>query len=213
VSGTPGQPLGGIPGQPLVGTGAPSPALIVIGGSWGGMEAAATVLSGISRPIPVPVLVVLHRSARSDSEVVRRVLGGGGGHEVREVEEKERLRPDTVHLAPPDYHVLVEEGGVSLSVEGPVNNSRPSIDLAFDTAAAEFTDRLAAVLLTGSGRDGAAGIAAVKRRGGRTFVQSPEDAVRPDMPLAALATGLVDESAPAEGLGRTLQALLTEAAL
>ncbi|MGH8968421.1 MAG: chemotaxis protein CheB [Actinomycetes bacterium] len=189
-------------------TARPSPALIVVGGSWGGLEAASGLLSRLPHPAPVPVLLVLHRAKRSDRSVVEQMLTKGTGHPVREIEDKEPLCPGTVHLAPPDYHVLVEEGGVSLSVEGHVNHSRPSVDLAFESAATEHGERLVAVLLSGAGRDGAAGIATVRRHGGRTFVQDPDDALRPEMPLAALATGCADESGPVEALGDALQQLV-----
>jgi two-component system, chemotaxis family, protein-glutamate methylesterase/glutaminase len=184
------------------------PALIAIGGSWGGLEAASVLLARLDGPPPVPVLLVLHRSRRSDGDLVCWMLARASGHVVRELDEKEQLRAGTIHLAPPDYHVLVEEGGVSLSVEGPVNHSRPSIDLAFETAATEYAERLVAVLLTGAGRDGAAGIAAVKERGGHTLVEDPETAQHPDMPRAALATGQVDEVAPVDQLGDRLRHLL-----
>jgi two-component system chemotaxis response regulator CheB len=106
--------------------------------------------------------------------------------------------------------VLVDQGGVCLSTDGPVNYSRPSLDLAFESAAVEHGENLVAVLLTGAGKDGAAGIAAVKGRGGRTLVQDPQDATRPEMPLAALATGQVDLCAPVGELGAHLQELLAD---
>lgn len=183
--------------------------LLVIGGSWGGFDAASALLARLEVPVAVPVLLVLHRSRHSDAELVERLLSKASGHDVHELEEeKELLRAGTILLAPPDYHVLVEEGGVSLSVEGPVNYSRPSVDLAFETAAEEYGDRLGAVLLTGAGRDGAAGVAAVRRHGGRTYVQDPATALRSEMPLAALATGQVDAVAPPDELGARIQELL-----
>jgi two-component system chemotaxis response regulator CheB len=156
----------------------------------------------------VPVLLVLHRSRSSDTTVLERVLARDGGHPAREVGDKDPLTPGTIHLAPADYHVLVEEGSVSLSVEGPVNHSRPSVDLAFETAAEDHTDRLVAVVLSGLGRDGARGIRTVRDRGGRTLAQDPEDAERPDMPLAAIATGGVQVVAPAVAIGAHLTDLV-----
>ena len=186
----------------------PAPELVVIGGSWGGFDAAAALLSRLHAPATVPLLLVLHRSRQSDGGLMERLLHRSTGHDVREIEDKTPLSAGTVHLAPPDYHVLVEEGGVSLSVEAPVNYSRPSVDLAFESAADEYAERLAAVLLTGAGRDGAAGIRAVHRRGGRTLVQDPDTALRAEMPRSAIATGAVDEVAAPERLGERLQELL-----
>lgn len=187
----------------------PAPGLVVIGGSWGGFDAATALLSRLHAPAAVPLLLVLHRSRLSDGDLMERLLRRSTGHDVREIEDKQPLAAGTVYLAPPDYHVLVEEGGVSLSVEGPVNYSRPSVDLAFESAADEYAERLVAVVLTGAGRDGAAGIRAVHRRGGRTLVQDPDTALRGEMPRCAIATGEVDEVAAPERLGERLEELLT----
>jgi two-component system chemotaxis response regulator CheB len=154
------------------------------------------------------VLLVLHRSRSSEAAVLEKVLERDTGHPVREVGDKDELCAGTVHLAPPDYHVLVEGGSVSLSVEEHVNHSRPSVDLAFESAADEHGAALVAVLLSGLGRDGALGIAAVRRAGGRTLVQDPAEAERGDMPEAAIATGAVDQVAPVADLGARLAALV-----
>jgi two-component system, chemotaxis family, protein-glutamate methylesterase/glutaminase len=186
------------------------PELVVLGGSWGGMEAAAGLLRQVESPSAVPILLVLHRHRSSDGTLLERAMALRSGHAVREVGDKDRLEPGQVHLAPADYHVLVDRGGVCLSTDGPVNYSRPSLDLAFESAAVEHGESLVAVLLTGAGKDGAAGIAAVKGRGGRTLVQDPQDAMRPEMPLAALATGQVDLCAPVGELGAHLRELLAD---
>lgn len=188
---------------------APTPVrLVVVGGSWGGAAAATDLLRAVPAPLPVPVLLVLHRSRSSEAAVLERVLERDTGHPVREVGDKDELGAGTVHLAPPDYHVLVEGGSVSLSVEEHVNHSRPSVDLAFESAADEHGAGLVAVLLSGLGRDGARGVAAVHRAGGRTLVQDPAEAERGDMPGAAIATGAVDEVAPVADLGARLAALV-----
>ena len=140
--------------------------------------------------------------------MLERVLSRDTGHPVKELGDKDDLTPGTVHLAPPDYHVLVEGGSVSLSVEDLVNHSRPSVDLAFESAAHAHGAGLVAVLLSGLGRDGAHGITAVHRGGGRTLVQEPADSERSEMPLAAIATGDVDEVAPAAELGSRLGQLV-----
>jgi two-component system chemotaxis response regulator CheB len=147
---------------------------------------------------------VLHRARSSETALLERVITRDCGHPAREIGDKDPLMAGTVHLAPPDYHVLVEGDSVSLSMEDPVNHSRPSVDLAFETAAEDSADRLVAVLLSGLGRDGARGIRAVRDRGGRTFAQDPDDAERPDMPLAAIATGAVEHVASAAQIGACL---------
>ena len=180
------------------------PDLVVMGGSWGGLGASVRLLRAVPAPLPVPVLLVLHRSRDSARLVVERVVGRDSGHPAREIGDKDELRPGTVHLAPPDYHVLVEGGSVSLSVDDPVNHSRPSIDLAFDSAAEEHRDRLIAVLLSGLGEDGVRGLSTVRRLGGTAWVQEPAGAEKPDLPQAAVAAGVADAVACPEGLGAML---------
>lgn len=186
--------------------------LVAIGGSWGGLEAAVRVLREVPAPLRVPVLLVLHRSRTSDWALVERVIARDCGHPARELEDKDVLTAGTVHIAPPDYHVLVEGGSVSLSVDDPVNHSRPSVDLAFETAAEVHAEALVAVLLSGLGRDGAHGIATVHAHGGRTLVQDPAEAERPDMPLAAIETGCVHEVATLAQIGARLGELVGGAA-
>lgn len=178
--------------------------LVVIGGSWGGIDAAVRVLRVVPVPLQVPVLLVLHRSRTSEATLLERVITRACDHPARELGDKDVLTAGTVHIAPPDYHVLVEGDSVSLSVDDPVNHSRPSVDLAFETAAEVYAERLVAVLVSGLGRDGARGIAQVHARGGRTLVQDPAEAERPDMPLAAIETGCVDEVATLARIGARL---------
>lgn len=182
--------------------------LVAIGGSWGGVDASVRVLREIPAPLHVPVLLVLHRSRTSERSLLERVIERDCGHPARELGDKDELTAGTVHIAPPDYHVLVEGGSVSLSVDDPVNHSRPSVDLAFETAAESHVEGLVAVLLSGLGRDGAVGIAAVHARGGLTMAQDPDEAERPDMPLAAIETGCVHEVATLARIGARLGELV-----
>jgi two-component system chemotaxis response regulator CheB len=181
--------------------------LVVIGGSWGGLSAAVRVLRAMPVPFPLPVLLVLHRAKTSEAGVLERVVERDSGHWAREIGDKDELAPGAIALAPPDYHVLIEGGSVSLSVEGPVQHSRPSIDLAFETAADEYGPGLTAVLLSGLGRDGVTGLAAVRSAGGRVLVQDPEEAERPEMPDAAVRDGVVDHVLTADAIGAALSLL------
>ena len=182
--------------------------LVVVGGSWGGLDAATRMLRAVPAPLPVPFLLFLHLARTSEQALLERVVSRDGGHPAREVGDKDPLTAGTVHLAPPDYHVLVEGGSVSLSVDDPVNHSRPSVDLAFESAAEDHAERLVAVLLSGLGQDGVRGLGEVHRRGGRVLVQDPADAERGEMPGAAVAAGVADEVLGAEALGRRLGELL-----
>jgi two-component system chemotaxis response regulator CheB len=127
---------------------------------------------------------------------------------VREPADKEPIEPGAVYLAPADYHLLVEPDGFALSTDGPVQHSRPSIDVLFDTAADTYGDRLIGVILTGANADGAYGLSRIKRRGGTTIVQDPETAEKRAMPDAAIATGAADRVVPLEQIPPTLMELI-----
>jgi two-component system chemotaxis response regulator CheB len=117
---------------------------------------------------------------------------------VREVDDKDEIKPGHVYIAPADYHTLVEPGHFALSIDAPVMFSRPSIDVLFESAADSYGSELVAVVLTGANDDGSRGVRYVHERGGLTIVQDPATAERPEMPAAALATGLIDRVLPIE---------------
>ncbi len=159
---------------------------IVIGASAGGLYALKKLLPALPASFPCPVLVVQHLSPHSDNYMVR-MLDELSPLVVKEADEKEPVIPGTVYVAPPDYHLLVEEDfTLSLSVEEKVNYSRPAIDVLFETAADAYGRHLMGIILTGANADGANGLLAVKKRGGFTIVQQPEDAESQAMPKAAI---------------------------
>ncbi len=159
---------------------------IVIGASAGGLYALKKLLPALPASFPCPVLVVQHLSPHSDNYMVR-MLDELSPLVVKEADEKEPVVSGTVYVAPPDYHLLVEEDfTLSLSVEEKVNYSRPAIDVLFETAADAYGRHLMGIILTGANADGANGLLAVKKRGGFTIVQQPEDAESQAMPKAAI---------------------------
>lgn len=160
--------------------------LVAIGASWGGLHAVEEVLGALPGDFGVPVVVAQHRGADAQDGTLVRLLGARCALDVREAEDKQALDPATVLLAPPDYHMLVEPGTVALSVDPPLNFSRPSIDVLFGSAADAYGATVAAVVLTGANADGAAGLARVAARGGTAIVQDPGTAERHEMPQAAL---------------------------
>src|SRR4051812_44468685 len=160
--------------------------LVVIGASWGGLDALERVLGGLPPDFPIPIAVAQHRSPDGNSEGLARLLSAHSPLPVIDAEDKMRIEGAHVYLAPPDYHLYVEPDGFSLSVDDAVLYSRPSIDVLFESAADLYRDRLIAVILTGANEDGAQGIATVKRLGGYAIVQNPVEAERPEMPRAAL---------------------------
>lgn len=167
------------------------PELIVIGTSRGGFRALQIILQGIPEDFCTPIAVVQHRH-RTSNEVLGNFLERYASIPVRDVEDKQPIERGTVYLAPANYHMLVDYGIFSLSTEGPVRYSRPSVDVLFETAAEAYADKLIGIVLTGANDDGAAGARRVKELGGMVIVQDPSTAESPEMPRAVIAATEVD---------------------
>ena len=159
--------------------------VIGIGTSWGGLAALTKLLGDLPADFSIPVVVVQHRSPDSE-RLLGQLLQDATELRVCEIEDKDELTPGTVHLAPANYHVLIEEGYVSLTTEEPVRFSRPSIDVMLTSAADTYGSAAIGVVLTGANEDGARGLAHIVKRGGRALVQSPKTAEIPIMPEAAI---------------------------
>ena len=143
------------------------------------------LLGDLPADFSIPVVVVQHRSPDSE-RLLGQLLQDATELRVCEIEDKDELTPGTVHLAPANYHVLIEEGYVSLTTEEPVRFSRPSIDVMLTSAADTYGSAAIGVVLTGANEDGARGLAHIVKRGGRALVQSPKTAEIPIMPEAAI---------------------------
>lgn len=143
------------------------------------------LLGSLPEEFSLPIVLVQHRSKDSDRLLVQ-LLQDATGLKVCEIEDKDVLRAGTVHVAPADYHVLVESGYLSLTLEEPVRFSRPSIDVMFTSAADAYGPATIGVILTGANEDGATGLAAIVKRGGYALVQDPKTAEIRIMPEAAL---------------------------
>ncbi|KTT13854.1 chemotaxis protein CheB [Pseudomonas oryzihabitans] len=160
--------------------------LIVIGASAGGLQVLLRLLTALPASFRLPLAVVLHlpddRSSRL-AELFQNRLA----LRVREAEDKDAILPGTLYFAPPGYHLLVEDDfSFSLSRDEPVQFSRPSIDVLFESAADALGEQVCGILLTGANHDGASGLHTLSQNGGVTVVQSPSSAEVPTMPEAAL---------------------------
>ena len=183
--------------------------LIAVGTSLGGLNALTTLFRALPPGLPVPIAVVQHRTPTPDGASLSAVLQDYTSLLVVEAEDKMSLEPGTVYLAPADYHLLIEERGlIALSTDAPVRSARPSIDVLFQTAAEAYGKALLAVLLTGASADGAEGLAAVKKRGGRVIVQDPETAECRTMPAAGIAATAVDYVLPLAQIGEHVVTLV-----
>ncbi len=177
----------------------------VVGCSAGGLEALHRLLDPLPADFPLPLVVVAHLSANSDS-LLPQLLQGKCRLKVLEAEDKMPVVAGSVYVGPPGYHLLVEaDHTLSLSVDEKVCHVRPAIDVLFRSAADVWGDGLVAILLTGANRDGTAGLRAVKQRGGLCLVQDPATAVAETMPRSAIAAGLADQVLPLDEISRSLQ--------
>jgi len=164
---------------------------IVIGVSAGGLAALSAILQGLPADFPLPLIVIQHRS-KDQRTLLEEVMQAKCSIRVKQADEKEKIEDGVVYFAPADYHLLIEKDrSFSLNCEEPVNFSRPSIDLLFETASEVYMNKLIGIILTGASSDGAAGIRAIKERGGLTIAQDPEHALFPAMPQAAIDTGSI----------------------
>lgn len=165
--------------------------IVAIGASLGGLRAVQILLRGIPATFGCSVVLAQHRRPDSDSRL-RDLLASVSKLPVIEPEDRTPLEHGHVYVAPADYHMLVEHGVLSLSIDPPVLHSRPSIDVLFESVADAYGPAAVAVVLTNSNEDGSRGAAAIKRAGGKVFVQDPDTAESPIGPRAALAGTQVD---------------------
>ncbi len=162
------------------------PKSIVIGGSAGSFELLGEIISSLRAEIDFSVFVVVHLPPDKKS-LMAGLLNEKSKVKVIEVDDKQRIEPGYVYIAPPDYHMMVEKNNrISLSVEEPVLFSRPSIDVLFETAADACGEKLVGIVLSGANADGANGLKSIFEKGGRVIVQDPKEASAKAMPKAAI---------------------------
>ena len=181
--------------------------IVAIAASAGGVTALARLLSELPK-LGAIVVIVQHLDPRHRS-LMPQVIGRRSPLPVEHVQDDTQLAPDHVYLAPPDHHLLVNrKGSATLTDTELVNFVRPSADLLFESVAAAYGDRAIAVVLTGSGRDGAMGVTAIKQRRGTVIAQDEESSEFFGMPSAAIATGVVDFILPLDAIAPKLVTLM-----
>jgi len=180
--------------------------VVALGASAGGLNALSQVLKGLPRTFPSSIVVVQHVSPGHKSWIAN-LLGRSTQLTVKQAEHGEIMLPATVYIAPPDEHLLVGPGKVQLAHSQLVHFSRPSIDLLFESVAGTYGSRSIGVILSGSGKDGSAGIRTIKESGGITIAQTPDKAEFRHMPEAAIETGCIDFVVPLEKIGDKLTEL------
>lgn len=182
---------------------APPRGVVVIGASAGGVQALTDVAASLPADLPFAVLVALHLPPTAPS-VLAKIVDRSGPLPARTAAHHGVLEEGHIYVAVPDHHLLVLDHKTVLS-EGPTENGyRPAINALFRSAALAYGPRAIGVLMSGVLDDGVLGLAAIRARGGITIAQEPDNALFADMPLNALAAGVVDERVQADGLGRLL---------
>ncbi|MBN1659504.1 MAG: chemotaxis protein CheB [Anaerolineae bacterium] len=166
--------------------------VVVIGVSAGGMAVLSELLPAFPATYSLPIVVVQHLHPLQDRSFIQH-FDHQSALTVKEADEKESIEAGHVYIAPPNYHLLIENDRTfSLSVDEKVNYARPAIDVLFESAADVYGDGVIGVILTGANDDGARGLRSIKARGGLAIVQDPETAEAPAMPQAAIAATHVD---------------------
>jgi two-component system chemotaxis response regulator CheB len=183
--------------------------IIVIGGSAGSFDALKEILQSLSPDFPAALFVVIHLAPRNRSYLAE-ILQHSTSMEVVQASQDAPIRHGTVYITPPDRHLIIGPEQIQLS-RGPKEGlQRPSINVAFRSAAASYGKRLIGILLSGMLDDGAAGIWEIGKLGGVTIVQDPSEAPFPSMPLNALNDAVVNHTLKVAEICRLLQRLVHE---
>ena len=181
--------------------------VVALAASAGGLNALTHVLAALPRDFPASLVVVQHLDPRYRS-LMADILNRRTQLPVKEAQEGELLQKGQAYVAPPNRHLLVNpDHSLSLTQTQLVHFVRPSADLLFESTAASFKERAIAVVLSGSGSDGAMGVKAIKKMGGTVIVQDVRNAEFTGMPAAANATGMVDFVLDLDEIAPALQKL------
>lgn len=189
--------------------------LVAIGTSTGGPVALKTVLSMLPGNLPVGVVVVQHMPPVFTKAFAER-LDACCALSVKEAEDGDAILPGRVLLAPGNWHMTVSKFGseprVALNQADTVNGHRPSVDVLMHSVALEYGSRAVGVIMTGMGRDGAEGLRALHRRGGRVIAQDKDSSVIYGMNREVIQNGNADEVAPVQAIaGRIIESLRSAA--
>ena len=182
--------------------------LVASAASAGGLNALSHVLAPLPRMFPAAIVIVQHLDPNHRS-LMSSILSRRSDIQCAEARQGDKLRPGTALVAPPNKHLLVEpDGTVSLSNAALVHFVRPSADLLFESVAASFREKAIAVVLSGTGSDGAGGVEAIKEMGGTVIAQDEETSEFFGMPASAIHTGNVDLVLPLNEIAQALNQLV-----
>jgi two-component system, chemotaxis family, protein-glutamate methylesterase/glutaminase len=184
--------------------------IIVVGTSAGGLEALDELIGQLPKDLGASLLIVQHMAPPNSGEALMRRLSRHKLFAVKLAKDGERVKPGRIYIAPPDHHLLLKTDKVLVRKGARENRSRPAVDPLFRSAAVAHGSRVIGVILTGMLDDGTAGLVAIKRCGGVTVVQDPNDAAYPGMPQSALDNLKVDFCVPIAEMGQLLATLVAK---
>lgn len=184
--------------------------IVALAASAGGLRALSEVLAALPGDFPATIVVVQHLDPRHRS-LMADILSRRTPLKVKQAQEGEHMDRGTTYIAPPNRHLLVNrDGTMSLTQSELVHFVRPSADLLFESVGASFKERAIAVVLSGTGSDGAMGVKAIKKMGGTVIVQDERTSEFFGMPNAAMQTGSVDFILPLAEISSALITLVVK---
>ncbi|MCP4324302.1 MAG: chemotaxis protein CheB [Psychromonas sp.] len=181
---------------------------LVIGVSAGGLNALTAIIPNLPKNFPIPIVIVQHRKHEKEDHLIP-YLDERCALEVVSASIGQSLQPGFVYIAPSGYHLFIERNKTfSLSIDGQVNFSIPSIDVLFDSAAICYQESLIGLILTGANHDGSLGLKNINYYNGLSLVQQPDTAEYPAMPNAAITASQVDYIVPLHDIANFLTTLV-----
>jgi two-component system, chemotaxis family, protein-glutamate methylesterase/glutaminase len=182
--------------------------IVAIAASAGGLKALSEVLSTLPANFSVPIAIVQHLDPKHSS-LMADILSRRTQMQVKQAQQGDMIEAGVVYIAPPNYHLLVTiQGCINLTQSEVKHFVRPSADVLFQSVANAYASRAIAVVLTGTGVDGATGVQQIKQKGGTVIVEDSHTCEFDGMPKAAIKTGVVDHILPLSEIATALITLV-----
>jgi two-component system chemotaxis response regulator CheB len=183
--------------------------IVVIGTSAGGIRALEELVTQLKPDMDAAFFIVLHLSRKGVGKYLFQRLQENTTLPCNAGRNGEPIKKGAIYIAPPDEHMLLARGQVVIGKGAPENRWRPSINNLFRSAAASYSGRVIGIILTGMLDDGTSGMSSIKRSGGITVVQDPNEAEYPDMPLSVLDNVDVDHNVSLAQMGELLKEIIS----
>ena len=183
--------------------------VIGVGASAGGLEALSELFTNLPVSLQkITSFIVAQHVSPTHRSMLVQILSKEAMFPVIEATHNQEIEPGYIYITPPDSDIQVSSGKIILTKPKNTQGPKPSVDLFFQSLAVDFEEHSIGIILSGTGSDGACGLQEIKSKGGIAIIQNPESAKYDGMPLAALQTGTVDFSLPADKIGHKLEELL-----